>query len=286
MHVRHAIARAVMRVELGGTIALLSPLLEHAILRVAVSRPCLRCERGDNVIARDDTVFLFDCDNTLLDNDQVLNDLRDHLTSEFGPESSDRYFAILEQLRTELGYVDYLGALQRYRFGEVMDQRLLLISSFLVDYPFATRLYPGALDVVRHLRNWGLTVIYSDGDVVFQPRKIQRSGLWAAVEGRVMIYVHKEEMLDAVAESYPARHYVMVDDKLRILSAMKKKWEGRLTTIFARQGHYARDRDTIIAYPRADLTVERIDNLLDYDLPSLVGGANRARDHTARVRHR
>lgn len=219
----------------------------------------------------DDVVVLLDCDNTLLDNDLIENDLRDHLAREFGPASRDRYWAILEQLRTELGYADYLGALQRYRLGDMSDARLLLMSSFLVDYPFAKRLYPGALDAIRHLRTWGLTVILSDGDVVFQPRKIQRSGLWAAVESRVLIYIHKEEMLDAVAECFPARHYVMIDDKLRILAMMKKIWRDRLTTIFLRQGHYALDPDNIIAYPAADLTVERIGDLVTCDLPARLG---------------
>ena len=216
-----------------------------------------------------DVVFLLDCDNTLLDNDLVEDDLRDHLAREFGVESRDRYWAIFEQLRAELGYADYLGTLQRYRLGDVSDPRLLLMSSFLVDYPFAGRLYPGALDVIRHLQTTGLTVILSDGDVVFQPRKIQRSGLSAAVEGRVLIYIHKEQMLEAVAKRYPARHYFMVDDKLRILSVMKKQWEDRLTTVFPRQGHYALDRKNIIAYPPADLTVERIGDLVDYDLTAL-----------------
>jgi len=216
-----------------------------------------------------DVVFLLDCDNTLLDNDLVEDDLRDHLAREFGVESRDRYWAIFEQLRAELGYADYLGTLQRYRLGDVSDPRLLLMSSFLVDYPFAGRLYPGALDVIRHLQTTGLTVILSDGDVVFQPRKIQRSGLAAAVEGRVLIYIHKEQMLEAAAKRYPARHYFMVDDKLRILSVMKKQWEDRLTTVFPRQGHYALDRKNIIAYPPADLTVERIGDLVDYDLTAL-----------------
>jgi FMN phosphatase YigB (HAD superfamily) len=229
------------------------------------------------VTSPDDVVFLLDCDNTLLDNDRVLDDLQDHLALEFGSESRDRFWAIFEQLRAELGYADYLGALQRYRLGDVSDPRLLLMSSFLVDYPFASRLYPGALDAIQHLRTMGLTVILSDGDVVFQPRKIQRSGLWAAVEGRVLIYVHKEQMLEAVAKCYPARHYVMVDDKLRILSLMKGKWGDRLTTIFPRQGHYALDRKNIIAYPPADLTVERIGDLVDYDLTALVHGTNVAR---------
>ena len=222
----------------------------------------------------DDVVFLLDCDNTLLDNDFVENDLRDHLAREFGAESRDRYWAIFEQLRAELGYADYLGALQRYRLGNVSDPRLLLMSSFLVDYPFASRLYPGALDAIRHLRTGGVTVILSDGDVVFQPRKIQRSGLWAAVDGRVLIYIHKEQMLGAVAERYPARHYVMVDDKLRILAAMKQTWGDRVTTIFPRQGHYALDPKNIIAYPPADLTVERIGDLVDYDLSALLNRKN------------
>ncbi len=216
-------------------------------------------------------VFLLDCDNTLLDNDGVQEDLRDHLAREFGAVHRDRYWRILEELRAELGYVDYLGALQRYRLGEESDPRLLLMSSYLVDYPFASRLYPGALDAIRHLRTRGLTVILSDGDVVFQPRKIQRSGLWAAVEGRVLVYIHKEGMLNAVAERYPAWHYVMVDDKLPILAAMKLAWGDKLTTIFVRQGHYALDPNNILAYPAADLTVERIGDLVTCDLSALPG---------------
>jgi FMN phosphatase YigB (HAD superfamily) len=225
------------------------------------------------VTAPADVVFLLDCDNTLLDNDLVQADLRDHLAREFGAASRDRYWAIFEQLRAELGYTDYLGALQRYRLGDSSDTRLLLMSSFLVDYPFASRLYPGALDVVRHLRTWGLTVILSDGDVVFQPRKIQRSGLWAAVEGRVLIFVHKEQMLDAVAARYPARHYVMIDDKQRILTVIKQVWRERVTTILPRQGHYALDPRNLTAYPAADLTVERIGDLATRDLPALLGAA-------------
>jgi len=216
-------------------------------------------------------VFLLDCDNTLLDNDRVLEDLGIHLACEFGAESRDRYWNILETLRSELGYVDYLGALQRYRLQSLNDMRLLLMSSFLIDYPFASRLYPGALDVVRYLRTKGLTVILSDGDVVFQPRKIERSGLWAAVDGRVLIYIHKEDMLDAVAERYPARHYVMIDDKLRLLTAAKKTWGDRLTTIFPRQGHYALDTRNIAAYPPADVSIERIAELTDMDFAMLLG---------------
>lgn len=224
--------------------------------------------------AANDVLFLLDVDNTLLDNDRIVADLNDHLLREFGGESSDRYWKIFEALRVELGYADYLGALQRYRLGDLNDPRLLLMSSFLVDYPFADRLYARALDVIAHLRVWGPTVILSDGDVVFQPRKVQRSGLWDAVEGRVLIYLHKEQMLEEIECRYPARHYVMVDDKLRILAAMKRIWGERLTTVFPRQGHYAFDSENMVAYPPADITVERIGELVNYDLSVLPGAVN------------
>ncbi len=211
--------------------------------------------------AADEVVFLLDCDNTLLDNDRVQADLRAHLEREFGASNRDRYWAIFEALREELGYTDYLGALQRYRLGAMNDPRLLLMSAYLVDYPFAERLYPGALAALAHLRSFGPTVVLSDGDVVFQPRKVQRSGLWDAVEGRVLIYIHKEQMLHQIERLYPARHYVMVDDKLGILAAMKKSWGERLTTVFARQGHYALDPEILAAYPPADLAIEAIGEL-------------------------
>jgi FMN phosphatase YigB (HAD superfamily) len=216
-------------------------------------------------------VFLVDCDNTLLDNDRVESDLLDHLEREFGADSRDRYWAIFEELRSELGYADYLGALQRYRLEDMNDTRLLLMSSYLVDYPFADRLYEGSLAAVAHLRRLGPTVILSDGDVVFQPRKIQRSGLWEAVDGRVLIYIHKERMLDAVAQRYPARHYVMIDDKLRILAAMKGAWADRLTTVFARQGHYAFDAANIAAYPPAAWSVDHIVDLVDPEFAAFLG---------------
>jgi len=217
----------------------------------------------------DPLVFLLDVDNTLLDNDRIVADLGEHLAREFGDESRDRYWEIFEALRMELGYADYLGALQRYRIGALNDPRLLCMSSFLVDYPFAERLYPGALDVIAHLRHLGPTVILTDGDVVFQPRKVQHSGLWDAVEGRVLIYLHKEQMLDAIEQHYPARRYVMVDDKLRILATMKKVWGERLTTVFPRRGHYALDPENGAAYPSADITIEHIGELADVDFASL-----------------
>jgi hypothetical protein len=217
-------------------------------------------------------VFLFDVDNTLLDNDRVLIDPRYHIEREFGTETRDRYFSILEELYAELGYADYLGALQRYRLEDLYDPRFLTMSSFLVDYPFASRLYPGSIKALEHVRAWGPTVILSDGDVVFQPRKVQQSGLWEAVEGRVLIFIHKEQMIDEVEKRYPAHHYIMVDDKLHILSAMKRIWGERLTTILPRQGRYALDRKTIATYPSADITIERIGDLVNYDLTALLGG--------------
>jgi len=216
-----------------------------------------------------DVVFLLDVDNTLLDNDRVTADLRRHLTQAFGAERQDRYWTIFEQLRTELGYADYLGALQQYRIENPRDPNFLKVSFYLLDYPFANRLFPASLDVIEHFSKFGPTVLLSDGDVVFQPRKVQRSGLYEAVEGRVLIYVHKEKELDDVENRFPARHYVLVDDKLRILDAVKKVWGKRLTTVFPRQGHYALEAKHI-NYPAADITVERIGELVNFDLKTLI----------------
>lgn len=227
--------------------------------------------------APSEVVFLIDVDNTLLDNDHVSQDLRDHLQSELGTGCRQRYFEIFEDLRAELGYTDYLGTLQRLRNEDPDNPRLLLMSSFLVDYPFPDRLYPRALDAIRHLGKIGPTVILSDGDVVFQPRKIQRSGLWDAVGGNVLIYIHKEQMLDAVAKHYPAAHYVMIDDKVRILAAMKAAWGSKLTTVFPRQGHYALDAKQVASFPTPDVTIERIGDLVDLDIAAIVGAATQSR---------
>jgi FMN phosphatase YigB (HAD superfamily) len=218
-----------------------------------------------------DIVFLIDVDNTLLDNDRLISDLMAHIATEYGTASRDRYSQILEEVRARLGYVDYLGALQQYRLEHLDVQGLLGMSSFLIDYPFAQRLYPEALQVLAHLQTMGTTVILSDGDVVFQPRKIQQTGIWDAVAGRVLIYVHKEQMLQNVEQRYPARHYVMIDDKLRILDAMRSQWQDRLTTVFPRQGHYAHDTAAIAAFAPADVTIERIGELLNYDARDLLG---------------
>ena len=220
---------------------------------------------------RIDAVFLVDVDNTLLDNDRVEQDLRQHVTEAFGVEPQKRYWDIFEQLRAELGYADYLGALQRYRVEHPGDPQLLNISLFLVNYPFAERLYPRAIDVIDRLRRSGRVVILSDGDVVFQPRKVERSGLWDAVSGHVLIYIHKEQMLDDVERRYPAARYVLVDDKLRILTAVKRAWGSRVTTIFPRQGHYARDPALVARFPAADVTIERIGDLVDSNFGPLLG---------------
>ena len=221
-----------------------------------------------------DVVFLFDVDNTLLDNDAVVRDFRACLARDAGPEAGNRYWAIFEELRRELGYADYLGALQRYRLERQHDPRLLLVSSFLLDYPFAERLYPGALEVLAHFGRLGPTVVFSDGDVVFQPRKIERSGIRRAVEDRVMVYIHKERELECVERFYPADHYVLIDDKLRILAAVKRIWGPRVTTVFPRQGHYAHDPEILAANPPADRAIAGIGDLLDYDLPALLGAAS------------
>lgn len=220
------------------------------------------------------TVVLFDVDNTLLDNDQIAVDLTQHLDEEIGSRGERQYWAIFEELRTQLGYVDYLGALQRYRQEYPRDPHLLTLSRFLLNYPFAERLFPQAREVVRHVSQWGQAVILSDGDVVFQPRKIDRSGLFEVVEGHVLVYIHKENELDDVEQRYPADHYVMVDDKLRILTAVKAYWGPRVTTVFPRQGHYAKDPEVLRTFPAADLTIDRISDLLTIDRNRLLAAAN------------
>jgi FMN phosphatase YigB (HAD superfamily) len=221
-------------------------------------------------------VFLLDVDNTLLDNDRITADLKQYLEGEVGHAREQLYWTIFEQLRTELGYADYLGALQRYRMEYPRDPHLLTVSRFLLDYPFADRVFPGTLDVIKHLKQWGKVAILSDGDVVFQPRKIERSGLFKVVDENVLIYIHKEQEMDDVERRYPADHYVLVDDKLRILTAIKTRWRSRVTTVFPRQGHYARDPQALASFPPADVTIEHIDNLLNYDLRALLAATKPA----------
>ena len=213
-----------------------------------------------------ETVFLFDVDNTLLDNDRVTIDLRRYLDKEVGIERSEVYWNIFEELRNELGYADYLGALQRYRLAHPYDSHLLAVSTYLINYPFANRLFPNSLDVIEKCSTLGKVVILTDGDVVFQPRKIERSGLFEAVEGNILIYIHKEQELHDVERRYPAEKYVLVDDKIRILSAIKSAWGDRVTTVFPRQGHYALDSEQVARYPAADITVDRIGDVLSLDI--------------------
>ena len=206
-------------------------------------------------------VFLFDVDNTLLDNDRVTADLKRQLEREVGHERQERYWSIFEELRTELGYADYLGALQRYRTAYPRDPHVLSLSEFLLHYPFADRLFPQTLESVEYVKQFGTPVILSDGDVVFQPHKIHDSGLFEAFAGAVLIYIHKEVELEDVEQRYPADHYVLIDDKLRILTAVKQVWRQRVTTVFVRQGHYALDEKVVSSYPPADVTIERIGDL-------------------------
>jgi len=218
------------------------------------------------------TVFLFDVDNTLLDNDRVTADLKRYLTTEVGARA-ERYWEIFEQLRAELGYADYLGALQRYRAERPREPKLLAVSRFMIRYPFANRLFPESLDAVEYAQRLGRAVILSDGDVVFQPRKVERSGLYEYFDGHVLIYIHKELELDDVEAKYPATHYVMVDDKVRVLTAIKKHWGARVTTVFPRQGHYALDVAHVAQYPSPDITIERIGELQQYPLEEILAAA-------------
>jgi FMN phosphatase YigB (HAD superfamily) len=236
-----------------------------------------KTQRGepDEETAMNQVVFLVDVDNTLLDNDHIQADIKSHLERVYGAACRDRYWTILEDLFVELGYRDYLGALQRYRVEHPQDMQLLSMSSFLVDYPFANRLYPGSLDVLAQFRKWGPTVLLTDGDVVFQPRKVERSGLAEAVDSQVLIYIHKELALDDVAARYPALHYVLVDDKPRILAAVKEAWGHRVTTVLPRQGQYAYDTKALASYVTPDVTVDRIGDLLECDLGRLLGARPR-----------
>ncbi len=219
------------------------------------------------------TVFLFDVDNTLIDNDRVAADLKRHLLEKVGEAREQRYWDIFEKLRAELGYADYLGALQRYRVEQPREPKLLEVSYFMVNYPFANRLYPESLDAVDYAKKLGRAAILSDGDVVFQPRKVDRSGLYDTFEGNVLIYVHKEKELEDVEAKYPAEHYVMVDDKVRLLAAMKDYWGKRVTTVFPRQGHYALDEKLVAQYRKPDITLERIGELKKYSLAKMLAAA-------------
>ena len=220
-------------------------------------------------MAAEHVVFLFDVDNTLIDNDHIVADMRSHLGHDIGDAAQQHYWEYFEQLRSELGYADYLGALQRYRVNHPRDFKIIEVSYFLINYHFANRLFPCSLDVIEQFKQYGEATILSDGDVIFQPLKVERSGLREAVDSKVMIYIHKEEELDDVQARYPADHYVLIDDKVRILAAVKQAWGKRVTTVFPRQGHYAADANETAKYPAPDVTIDRIDQLRDYDLARL-----------------
>jgi len=228
-----------------------------------------------------EVVFLFDVDNTLLDNDRVTADLKRYLEREIGLERSERYWALFEALRNELGYADYLGALQQYRLECPYETHVLAVSTYLINYPFANRLFPNSLDVIDKCKQWGPTVILSDGDVVFQPRKVERSGLFEEVDKNILIYIHKEQELADVERRYPSKHYVLIDDKIRILTAIKKVWGRRVTTVFARQGHYAHDTEEVARYPAADITIDRIGDFLAYDWSVLRAGGEMSMNQTS-----
>jgi FMN phosphatase YigB (HAD superfamily) len=220
-------------------------------------------------------IFLFDVDNTLLDNDHVVSDLMRYLEHEIGSELQQRYWVHFEQLRTELGYADYLGALQRYRLEYPRDSRILAISHYLIDYPFCQPVVPQFVDVIAHAPRWGEPVIVTDGDVVFQPLNIRRAGLMDSFDSQVLIYIHKGTELDDIAKRYPADHYIFIDDKVRILVAVKEAWNSRVTTVFPRQGDYAMDENEVAKY-RPDLVIERIAMLLNYDLSTLIAATSSA----------
>jgi hypothetical protein len=229
--------------------------------------------KGNFVHMPHSVCFLLDVDNTLLDNDAAVNDYLTEIRRTVSPEAAQRYWEIFQNLAKEIGYADYLGALQRYRLEDMHDPKLLHVSSYLLDYEFAGRLYPNAMEVIQYLSTRGTVVILTDGDVVFQPRKVLRAGLWEAVAGRVLIYIHKEQELHEIEQRFPARHYVMVDDKLRILTAVKGQWRERVTTVFVKQGHYAADPNILGAYPEADITLRHIADLLDTKMDTLLGEA-------------
>jgi hypothetical protein len=217
----------------------------------------------------DDTVFLFDVDNTLLDNDRVKSDLKEKVVQDFGQEACNRFWAIYEEQRKKHIYADFIGTLERFRLEHLYDPKALRLSLWMMHYPFADRLFPDALAVVRHVSQWGLPVILTDGDGVFQPYKLERSGLWNAFDGRVLGYVQKDQELEAIAQAFPARHYILVDDKLKLLNAVKGIWGNRVTTIFVKQGHYANDPKVLARAPAADVSIDRVGELMMHDFSAI-----------------
>ena len=228
-------------------------------------------ELREDVAVSAPVTFLVDVDNTLLDNDGIRADFEAHLLSAYGEAAREAYWTIQERRFAELGFRDYLGAVEEWWTDARRDPALLAFSEFILEYPYAERLYPDALDVVAWLRRAGPVVALTDGDAVFQARKVSRSGVAAAVDA-VLIYLHKEDELDDVERRHPARHYVLVDDKLRILAAVKEHWRERVTTVLPLQGQFANDADVVASYPAADVTIAAIAELLDVEPEALVRG--------------
>jgi FMN phosphatase YigB (HAD superfamily) len=220
-------------------------------------------------------VVLLDVDNTLLDNDRFAVDLSAYLLKQFGADGRDRYWRLFAQRRDDLGYADYLGAVQAFRGGYDDDRDRLGLSAFVLDYPFAERLYPRALEVLAHLRACAPTVIFTEGDLVFQPRKLRSAGIWDAAGGQAIVCLHKTFALTLLHRRYPAAHYFMIDDKPALLAAMKRLLGTALTTVLVHQGQYARESSAGFqerrvpplpsTRPRPDLEIERIADLLGRD---------------------
>ncbi len=219
-------------------------------------------------------VFLIDVDNTLIDNDAVKKDLDEHITVELGPALAARFWEIYEQARKERETVDIPLALSRLRtqtsLADMDEQTYLHVHSIFDNYPFFERLYPGTLETLHYLRTLGLTVIVSDGDRFFQAEKIFASNLAEAVEGRVLIYIHKQQHLDEIVRQYPADHYVMIDDKPEILADTKELWGKRVTTAFVQQGKYAAEQKPPNFAP--DISVLHIADLRNYSATQFLQG--------------
>jgi hypothetical protein len=204
----------------------------------------------------DDLVFLLDVDNTLLDNDRAKEDMAARVEDLVGAERAARWWELYEQVRQETDVVDYPRTLTRYRAVFPDEPRFPHLADFILGLPYAGYVYPGALETLTYLRTLGTTVIVSDGDAVYQAAKIARAGLAAAVDDHVLIFLHKEGRIEDVRQRYPAEHYLLIDDKLRILARLKGILGDLVTTLHVAQGHYASSERGI--YPAADLEVPSI----------------------------
>ncbi len=215
-------------------------------------------------------VFLLDVDNTLLDNDALKAEIGSRIQMLVGVELARRFWVVYEQVRQQAEFVDYPATLDRFinQYGDASQP--VQLRQIFESLPFASFLFPDVIETLRHLRSLGTVAILSDGDQVFQPLKIRKSGLEEAVGGNVLIYVHKERELQRVFAQYPADHYVMVDDKPRILSALEEECPSRFTTVFVLQGHYAREGEY---EPVPDIVVHHFADLAGFTLEQFLAGA-------------